>query len=443
MKRYLPVLIALCVLSICAERYYQSTIVRRVPVLNSAPCDFLPYYQASQHIVHGESPFLADGYIYPPLFAFLLTPLAPLDYVTARRAWYVISQLFLIASAFLLWRRFGRDWASACWIAFVWGFGVAAGESLAVGQVGPLLTFLIVLALTCRQWGRGGAVALGFAVKLFPALLGAAVLLRGERRAIRAMIAGAVAAFVLPYAAVATLLHGPSGVGKGSAWMGTPATLSWSLPSVVLRILDPARRSFISPGNWMLGTNLEHFRLPLALAAAVLAAALLTLAVGLAAIVWAAGLRIREEQAPWVMAALVSLALIASPVCWTHYQVLEYPGVALLLIHAWRNRQWTLLIAVLVLATLVYPLPIHMMDTLSQHWTADSFNAVYLWSTVPPLASLALFAMFVRRAAQSAFVHALPRRSPAPASYIHLRAATLLVRLHDVPLSPSRGASGR
>ncbi|MEI9976339.1 MAG: glycosyltransferase family 87 protein [Ignavibacteriota bacterium] len=116
-----------------------------MPVLIDAPADFLPYYQAAQHIVHGESPFLADGYIYPPLLAFLLTPLSPLDYVTARRTWFAVSQLLLIASAFLLWRRFGRDWASACWIAFVWGFGGAAGEALAVGQVGPLLVFLVAV----------------------------------------------------------------------------------------------------------------------------------------------------------------------------------------------------------------------------------------------------------------------------------------------------------
>jgi hypothetical protein len=410
MKRYLPVVAAICILFFCTDRYYQSTIVRRVPVLNSAPCDFLPYFQAAQHIVHGESPFLADGYIYPPLFAFLLTPLTPLDYVTARRGWFVISQLFLIAAAILLWRRFGRDWASACWIAFVWGFGVAAGESLAVGQVGPLLTFLVVLALTCPQWQRGSAVALGFAVKLFPALLGVAILLRGERRASRAMIAVSIASFALPWVAVAALLRGPSGLGKGGAWTGTPATLSWSLPSVVLRILDPERRDFIVPAHWMLGTNLEHFRLPLLLAVAGVAVALITLAIGLAAIVWSAGTRIREQQVPWVMAALVSLALVASPVSWTHYQVLEYPGLALLLIHAWRHRHWAQLVAALALASLIYPLPIYMMDTLSQHWTTDSFHTVYFWTTVPPVASLALFAMFVKRASQSGFLHALPQR---------------------------------
>src|ERR1019366_5374573 len=139
----LRAILALCIVLLCAGRYYRKTIALLVPGLVDSPSDFKPYYQAARHIVHGESPFLADGYIYPPLLAFLITPLAPLDYVTARRAWFAISQLFLIGSAFLLWRSFGRDWALACWIAFVWAWGGSAAEGLALGQVGPLLTLSV------------------------------------------------------------------------------------------------------------------------------------------------------------------------------------------------------------------------------------------------------------------------------------------------------------
>jgi hypothetical protein len=220
--------------------------------------------------------------------------------------------------------------------------------------------------------------------------------------------------------------------------------MSWSLPSVALRILDPERQSFLVPQNWMLGTNLEHFRLPFALAAAGLAVSLLTLAVGLIALVWWAGLhlrglRLREEQAPWAMAALVSLALIASPVAWTHYQVMQYPGVALLLIYTWRHHHWAQLMAELSLAALIYRLPVHFLDKLSQHWTPGDLPAVFLWTTLPALASTGLFAMLVRRADRAAHPHEPQRRSPSLASYIHLRAATPLVRLHDGPRSPSLG----
>jgi Glycosyltransferase family 87 len=157
MKKLLSIIAATCIILFCTDRYYDSTIARRLPTIpNGAPCDFLPYYQAAQHIARGESPFLADGYIYPPLLAFMLTPLAWLDYPVARSVWFAISQLFLVASAILLWRAFGRDWASACLIAFVWAFGGAAGETLAVGQVALLLMLSIVVALCCRRCGAPG-----------------------------------------------------------------------------------------------------------------------------------------------------------------------------------------------------------------------------------------------------------------------------------------------
>ena len=400
LKQFLPILAAMGIILFCADRYYYTTIAIRVPtVLHGAPCDFLPYYQAAQHILHGESPFLADGYIYPPLLAFLLTPLAWLDYAAARSIWFAMSQLFLVASAVLLWRTFGRDWTSACWIAFVWGFGGAGGETLAVGQVGPLLTLLIVVALRCRGSQRGAGVALGFALKLFPGLLGLALVFRGERRAIRAMISTALVAVLVPWVAVAMFLRGPTGVTKGGAWGGTPATLSWSLPSAVLRLLDPTGRDYLLPRNWMLGTNLEHFRLPMGLALAGLGITVLTLGAGIFVLTRSAGFRLREEQVPWAMCGLVVLALVASPVAWTHYEVLQYPGIALLLISAWRRRQWLQLIAVLGLAVLIYPLPLHMLDAFpGAYHDGNSLTSLYLWTSLPAAASLGLFGMFVRRA---------------------------------------------
>ncbi|HEY4365114.1 MAG TPA: glycosyltransferase 87 family protein [Bryobacteraceae bacterium] len=409
-RRWLAIGAAIFALCFFVARYYRNTVVEIIPELSN-PSDFLVYHQAAQHIVKGESPFLADGYIYPPLLAFALTPLATLDYVTARRVWFAGSQLFLIASAILLWRRFGRDWSSACWIAFVWAFGDAAGEALGAGQVGPFLTFLVVLVLTASRRKRGAAVALGFAIKLFPGLLGAAILLRREKHAVRSMIAGAATAILLPWLAVVTFLRGPSGFGKTSSLIGTPATLSWSVPSVALRIFDPARQSYLLPSNWMLGTNLEHFRLPAVLAAASMTVSILTLAGGLFALIRSSGFRIREAQLPWALSALTTLALVAAPISWTHYQVLEYPGVALILIDTWRRRQWTQLSAALVLAALIYPMPKHILDAMRLHWTG-SFITLFFWTAVPAVASVGLMILLVKRAAQS---RALTIVSPASA----------------------------
>jgi hypothetical protein len=429
--------IALFFVLLCARHYYQDTIARKLPVLTAAPADFLPYYQGAQHVVHGESPYLADGYIYPPLLAFALTPLTPFDYVTARRIWFAISQLFLLASAILVWRAFGRDWPSAACIAFVWGFGSAADEALGLGQVEPLLILLLALALTLRHRARTVAIAAAFALKLFPGLLGAAILLRRDRRAIHTVLGCGLTGLLLPHAAAALLHHGPGMLSKGNAWMGTPAALSWSLPSVALRFLDPHGATYLVPSNWMLGTNLEHFHLPAHLALAGLAVSLVTLAAGLLALGRATRWRLNEAQMPWALSALVTLTLLASPVAWTHYQALEYPGVALLLIDTWRRRQWKLMGAALALAVLAYPLPHQMMDWMHYHWTADSLRAVWLWITVPAFASMGLFALFVTRAASRR-----ERRPPLPipAGYIRLRVARPLVGLHVVPRSPSREA---
>jgi hypothetical protein len=328
-----------------------------------------------------------------------MTPLASLDYVTARRVWFGISQMFLAAAAFLLWRSFGRDWASACWIAFVWALGGSAEESLALGQVGPLLVLVTVLAFTCRRWRQGAAVAVGFAVKLFPGLLGVALLLRRERTAVRGMILTAFAVTLIPWLAVACFLRGPAAAPAG-AWAGTAATLSWSLPSVVLRILDPPTQVYPLPVNWVEGPDLGRFRLPPVVSAAAVGVALLTLGAGMAALLRLVRTRLTEEQVPWAMAALTALVLAAAPVCWTHYQILQYPGVALLLTYCWRQRQWWQLGVALALAALLYPIPVAILSSYYYRynaWTAHSLSTLYIWTSVTPIASLGLFGLFLRQ----------------------------------------------
>jgi Glycosyltransferase family 87 len=65
---------------------------------------------------------------------------------------------------------------------------------------------------------RCAGVALGFALKLFPGLLGLAIVFRGERHAMRAMISTALVAVLLPWVAVAMFLRGPLGVRRGGPW---------------------------------------------------------------------------------------------------------------------------------------------------------------------------------------------------------------------------------
>jgi hypothetical protein len=123
------------VMLICAGWYVYDSFIRQMPT--DALSDFRWYYLAADHVLDGESPYLSEGYIYPPFLAFVLTPLAYLEYVPARWVWFLVSHACLLAAAWLIWRELGYNRLAGCVVAAVWAFGGAARESLALGQVGP------------------------------------------------------------------------------------------------------------------------------------------------------------------------------------------------------------------------------------------------------------------------------------------------------------------
>src|ERR1700678_2086287 len=110
-----PRLLLIAFVATCALWYAKQNIFDIIPT--PGPSDFRFYYDAAQHILHGESPFLTVEYIYPPLLACLLVPLAAFDYLTARWIWFIFSHASFLAAAFLLWRRLGRDWIATSVIA--------------------------------------------------------------------------------------------------------------------------------------------------------------------------------------------------------------------------------------------------------------------------------------------------------------------------------------
>jgi hypothetical protein len=109
-------------------------------------------------------------------------------------------------------------------------------------------------------------------------------------------------------------------------------------------------------------------------------------------------LRRKSPPDSFAMAALVSLSLAASPVCWSHYQELQYPGVALLLCHAFRSQRWGLLAVSLTLGAFLYPLPMAAIAAYYRRYGSltASLPTLYFWTSVAPFASLALFGLFLR-----------------------------------------------
>jgi len=382
----------------CIAWYLIANVWRVIPELPKSPSDFSVYYRSGQALRHGTSPFLQPEYDYPPLIAFLAAPLTLLNYVAARWIWFLLSQACLLLAAWWMWRALGRDRIAACSAIVVWALGGAIAENLALGEAGPLLVLVFAAAYTREGTKQGAYIGFGAALKFIPAVLAAALALRRDRRAIGGLATGILGFLILPWLVLQYGLSGPPAPRTTGYWMGTPAILSWSLPSAVLRAMDPPKRGAHLPPDWEYGNATTAIARPWPRFISV-AVALCTLGAGLLALLWISHGKLNAKQSPFAMAGLLSLSLAAAPICWTHYQVMQYPGLALLLCAAWRRRSWVHLSSIVLLGACLYQLPVGVLtDYYRQHggWTAASPPTLYFWTTVTPIASLVLFALFLR-----------------------------------------------
>jgi hypothetical protein len=106
--------------------------------------------------------------------------------------------------------------------------------------------------------------------------------------------------------------------------------------------------------------------------------------------------RLSSMESRWALVGLLSLGLAAAPVCWTHYQVMQYPGLALLLSRAVERRRWWMASAIGVCGALLYPVPVAVLRSYyiaHGGWTAASPVTLYFWTSVTPLAGLLLFGL--------------------------------------------------
>lgn len=127
--------------------------------------DARAYFDAASRLNAGE-PLYPEGidpssnriYLYPPLLAVLLRPLALLPYEWFALAW----ELVVVASFVLLLRRLGVR-RRATWIA-VGLLGVPIGWALAVAQAHVPMTLLMAI-------GQPWSIAIAANLKLFPVLI--------------------------------------------------------------------------------------------------------------------------------------------------------------------------------------------------------------------------------------------------------------------------------
>jgi hypothetical protein len=325
-----------------------------------------------------------------------MIPLALVDYVPARWIWFVLSHLLLIGAGGALWRGMGRGRIALCCIACVWALGGAINETLRQGQLSPLLVLLLVIAYAQRGRVQGAFVGLAFALKYFPGIVALPLLLGRRWRALAASVVVALGGVCLPWLVIAAFFNGARAPVSAAFWMGTPEMWSWSVPSVVLRFLTPITRGAPLPNDWEFGNVAADLHLGSRLEWISVATAFAVFAIGMVALAVVCCGRLTVAQIPWAMAGLVALSLAVAPVCWTHYQLMQYPGVAMLLIVAIRRRFWVLALATAACFAFVYQLPqLFLIAYHDSHngWTTAAPFTLYFWTTVPPFASLGIFAL--------------------------------------------------
>lgn len=432
LKRHWKDIATIAIVAACAFLNIKPNVLDPISGLG-APSDFAVYYRAAKDILSGTSPYENSAYFYPPSVAFLMAPVGLMPYLTARWIWFLLSYALFLTAAWLIWRAAGGGRIALCCIACVWALGGAAKESFDVGQLSFLLVLALAAAFTQGTQLSGIAAGFGGALKYFPGVLAMAFILERNWRALRTAIGVVVLATGIPWLLIACAFAGPRAPGSARFWMGTPSLFSWSIPSVVLRVLDPLRSAGPLPSEWEFGNVAASLHLATRLRFLSAGTAVFVLAAGVIALTLVCRGRLHSAQAPWAMIGLLSLSLAAAPVCWSHYQVLQYPGVALMLVSAIRLRAWRIAVAAAVCFAFAYQLP--EMALCAYHdkyggWSAASPATLYLWSSVAPLACVGLFALALWNVKQ-----AVPKSDRKP--YLCLTGAIVEPRVYSGGMAPS------
>jgi hypothetical protein len=371
--------------------------VRLLPDVVRGTGDFVVYLQSGAAVLAGRSPYALAHWDYPPLLSFLVAPLAALPFPVAARIWFALEHLALAFAALWVWRHRGRDLQAAAVVALTWAAAGALAPSLREGQVNALLLALLVLVLwppARARWLAPAALGAAVAIKLWPGVLWLGQLGRERARELATGTAWAALLVLAPLLATAAL-DGPLLPRSSGYWLGTPAFLNGSLPAVALRALDPLVPGAPLPSNWVVGNRVEALRLSPAHQAASAAVALGTLAVGLALLARRLALRASPAPRERVGAALIALALVAAPICWPHYHVLQLPGVALLATAWARARRWGRIGALALAFLAVGWTEAVVMGPYLAAYGADAGAPALAWflSTLPAFGAAALFAL--------------------------------------------------
>jgi Glycosyltransferase family 87 len=267
-----------------------------------APHDLEVFLRAAGHVVHGASPFGYNAdqtYAYPPLLAFLVSPIHPLSAAAATLLWTIVSLGAIVGA---LWLLGLRDWRCYA-LAAVFEFTRSAVD---LGTVAPLLLLAVAVAWRWRDRIAAPAAAVGVAIalKLFLWPLALWLALTGRVRAAGAAVLATVLLVLVPWAAI-----GFAGIGSYTGLLRhlsrDEASSSYSIVALSVR---------------------AHLPESVGVVLSLLVAAALLIGGGVAA--RALNVQGRQRDVGLLTIALAA-ALAASPIVWVHYFLLLLVPLAL------------------------------------------------------------------------------------------------------------------
>lgn len=330
--------------------------------------DFPAYYYAAERMLSGDSPYLErqlletgvaycrDCYLYPPVFAQALAPVALVPIEIAKVVWWVICYALAFASTWLATGIGGakRTLERVLWcLAAVFLFGGVA-STIWVGNVGTLVALSVTLVAMGGAAAGVGAAA-GTLLKVQPIVFLPAVVAAGRRS-----LVALVTTFVIVLGAGLALAPG--------AWLDYPSVLRgvFSIPSESTDNLAPAA---LVARTSLPGMAVDLVRL------ATLAAA----GVSIIASVWLA--RRPGGMPAAALAGTVAMLLIPGTL-WFHYLAVLLPFAAMSWPQARRSARLLLLAGTLMISPL--PFAIHVLPVYLGSTTILAATGWVLWPRARP-----------------------------------------------------------
>jgi len=266
-------------------------------------------------------------YIYPPILADLLIPLAPLSAAVAGKIWVIFNVAVLIASGLLLVALLNLRWFSWGSLAIMGGLVCfpPAMSAINLGNIANVLCFLWVCGIYFYALGwraaAGAVFALATAIKLTPLIVILPLVVWREWRVLQGFLAalGAIAVLICVVNTPASLQVYFLQIMPYMA-RGVPSFFNWSVEPCIERLFIAFHLGAIFPSAESSGPRTVQSLAKLCSVAIVAVAAL---------VVYRLRFRMGLQDKIMSLALFAVLTACISPVSWAHAYEVTFIALAL------------------------------------------------------------------------------------------------------------------